>query len=65
MGGEGDAGGLTVFAEQPVERVGGRACGELNQGNTEFGESGDIGQDDFYFYDIEEPAFGLGFAYTW
>ena len=33
--------------------------------NTKFGESGDIGRSDFYLYDIEEAAIGLGFAYTW
>ncbi|MGI9285285.1 MAG: hypothetical protein ACR2P1_07840 [Pseudomonadales bacterium] len=33
--------------------------------STEFGDEGDVGDADFYFYDVEEPAIGLGFMFTW
>lgn len=31
----------------------------------ELGEASDIDDSDFYFYDVDEPSFGIGFLYLW
>ena len=31
----------------------------------EIGEASDLNDSDFYYYDVEEPAFGIGFMYLW
>jgi hypothetical protein len=31
----------------------------------ELGDASDIDKDDFYYYDVEEPSFGIGFLYLW
>jgi len=33
--------------------------------NTEFGDESDVNDPDFYYYDVEEVAFGLGVSYVW
>jgi hypothetical protein len=33
--------------------------------SVEFGDEDDIDDSDFYYYDIDEPSFGLGFVYVW
>jgi hypothetical protein len=33
--------------------------------NTEYGDKDDIDKSDFYYYDVDQPAFGLGFLYAW
>ena len=37
----------------------------LSYRQEEFGDEDDIADDDFYYYDMEEPAVGIGFMYTW
>ena len=37
----------------------------LKVSSTEFGDLAEAGNSDFYLYDVEEPAFGLGFLYHW
>ena len=39
--------------------------GFLRYEDIEFGDEGDIGKSDFYYYDVEEISTGIGFAYTW
>ncbi|MEE4384693.1 MAG: hypothetical protein V2J02_22075 [Pseudomonadales bacterium] len=33
--------------------------------SAEFNDEGDVDQPDFYFYDVDQPAFRLGFLYLW
>lgn len=33
--------------------------------STEYGDTDDLGDDDFYYYDADEPAFGLGASFVW
>lgn len=33
--------------------------------STEYGDKGDLGDNDFYYYDADEPAFGLGVTFVW
>jgi hypothetical protein len=33
--------------------------------DTEFGDKDDRNDSDFYYYNVEEPAFGLSFMFTW
>jgi hypothetical protein len=37
----------------------------LSYRQEEFGDEDDIADDDFYYYDMEEPAIAVGFMYTW
>ena len=37
----------------------------VKQVSIEFGEVADIANSDFYLYDVDEPAAGIGFLYTW
>jgi len=32
---------------------------------TEYGEKNNINKSDFYYYDVDQPSFGLGFLYVW
>lgn len=32
---------------------------------TEYGDKSDIDKSDFYYYDVDQPSFGLGFLYVW
>ena len=33
--------------------------------DVEYGDEGDINDNDFYYYDVEETTIGVGFMYTW
>lgn len=33
--------------------------------STEYGDKDDINKTDFYYYDVDQPSFGLGFLYVW
>ena len=33
--------------------------------DTKFGDKSDINKSDFYYYDVKQPQFGVGFAYVW
>ena len=33
--------------------------------DTNFGDKSDINKSDFYYYDVKQPQFGVGFAYVW
>jgi hypothetical protein len=33
--------------------------------DVEYGDEDDINDNDFYYYDVEEPSIGLGFMYIW
>jgi hypothetical protein len=33
--------------------------------DTKYGDKSDINKSDFYYYDVKEPAFGIGFMYVW
>ncbi len=33
--------------------------------DTKFGDKSDINKSDFYYYDVKQPQFGIGFAYVW
>ena len=37
----------------------------LSYEDLEYGDDGDIGDNDFYYYDVEETTIGVGFMYTW
>ena len=39
--------------------------GNISLSAVEYGEKSDVAKPDFYYYDVDEPAFGLGFAYVW
>ncbi len=33
--------------------------------DTEYGDASDINKADFYYYNVEQPLVGIGFAYVW
>jgi hypothetical protein len=37
----------------------------LKQSSIEFGDEAEIAHSDFYLYDVDEPALGLGFMFHW
>ena len=37
----------------------------LSYEDVEYGDDGDINDNDFYYYDVEETTIGVGFMYTW
>jgi hypothetical protein len=65
--GGGDSEGSSFFSTSIARRFGERwsANVTLKQTTTEFGERSDSSQSDFYFYDVDEPAIGIGFLYMW
>lgn len=60
---EGSVGAKTSVNWRPLDNW--VFSGSIAYYSIEYGDEGDINDSDFYYYEVDETAIGLGFMYTW